>query len=129
MTGRNATPVHIGALAVAPPARSALERHRRAVVTVPCTSLFTPLRGERHQATVDDAALTALTAARGKATSQHHGIAALDRDHGALTTSPQRTGLIFRCPVHPDAPTAEAALPADRADLAAKGRILAQRTA
>jgi anti-anti-sigma regulatory factor len=77
----------------------------------------------RRVTTFDDAALTALTAARSRAKSQHHRIVALDRDDGALTTSLRRTGLISRFPVYPDATTAVAALAADRAELAAKGRI------
>jgi anti-anti-sigma regulatory factor len=83
----------------------------------------------RRVTTFDDAALTALTAARSKAKSQHHRIVALDRDEGALTMSLRRTGLIFRFPVYRDATTAAAALTADRAELAAKGRIPAQHIA
>jgi anti-anti-sigma regulatory factor len=77
----------------------------------------------RQVTAFDDSALAAFTTARSKAKSQHRRVVALDREGGALSASLRRTGLIFRFPVYPDVPTAAAALSADRAGLAAKGRI------
>jgi anti-anti-sigma regulatory factor len=83
----------------------------------------------RQLTAIDDSALAAFTTARSKAKSQHHRVVALDREGGALNAALRRTGLIFRFPVYPDVATAAAALSADRAGLAAKGRIPTQHEA
>ena len=73
----------------------------------------------REATAFDDAALTALTAARSRARFHQHRIVVVDREGGPLSASLHRTGLLFRFLVYPDPAAAAAGLQADRDTLSA----------